>query len=85
MLDGRSVPISSEFNLILHAVSRKPDFGPEISEYIIQVNFELTEAAFDAQIMAIIIQEIEKELEEKQRKYKSEAVQWIVEIKQSEV
>ena len=54
-LDGRMVTISPDFKLMITSVTSKPDFGPEISEHIILVNFELTEAAFDAQIMAIIV------------------------------
>ena len=49
--------------MIITSVLEKPDFGPEISEHIIMVNFTLDESSFDSQIMAIIIQEIEQELE----------------------
>jgi hypothetical protein len=84
-LDGRMVPISSEFKLLITAVTSKPDFGPEISSYLILVNFELTEAAFDAQMMSIIMQEIETNLEAKQRRVKKEALDYIEEIRATEV
>ena len=62
-IGGRMVPISPDFQLIITSVSSKPNFGPDISEHIVLVNFELTEAAFDAQMMALIVQEIESDLE----------------------
>ena len=54
-LDGRAVPIHLDFKMLITCVLEKPDFGAEISEHIILVNFTLDEASFDSQIMAIII------------------------------
>jgi len=83
-LDGRMVTISPDFQLIITSVSSKPNFGPEISEHIVLVNFELTEAAFDAQMMALIVQEIESELEGQQRIAKKDALDYIEEIRGTE-
>jgi hypothetical protein len=42
-LDGRMVPVNYDFDILISSVSTSPDFGAEINEYIIMVNFELTE------------------------------------------
>jgi hypothetical protein len=47
-LAGKMVPIHLDFQLILATSNGRPDFGPEINEYVILVNFALTESAFDA-------------------------------------
>jgi len=47
-LDGRMVPVNFDFDLLISSVTSSPDFGAEINEFIIMVNFELTENAFDA-------------------------------------
>jgi hypothetical protein len=58
---GKPVSLHLDFNLLLVTAANKPDYGPEISEYLIMVNFALSENAFEAQIMSVIIQEIDFE------------------------
>jgi hypothetical protein len=64
LLDGRMVPVHYDFNMIITTMSSAPDFGSEICENLILVNFELSEEAFEAQMMSIIIQEIDRDLDE---------------------
>ena len=47
-LAGKMVPLHMDFQLLLVTAASKPDYGPEISEYLIMVNFALSESAFDA-------------------------------------
>jgi hypothetical protein len=42
------VPVHYDFGMIITSMSGSPDFGSEISESLILVNFELSEGAFDA-------------------------------------
>jgi hypothetical protein len=79
------VPLHLDFKLILATAEGRPDYGPEISEYIILVNFALTESAFDAQIMAVLIQEVDVEIDINMRLIKQEASGWIRDIKNVEV
>jgi hypothetical protein len=48
LLDGRRVPVHYDFSMIITTMSSSPNFGSEISENLIMVNFELSEEAFDA-------------------------------------
>jgi len=47
MLNGKSVPISFDFEMLITTSINNPDFGAEISEHLIFVNFELSEGAFE--------------------------------------
>ena len=85
MLKGRNVPISFDFEMLISAAKSNPDFGAEISEHLIFINFELSEQAFEAQIMSIVIQEIDRDLDEDQRKMRSTAREWILEVKVTEL
>jgi len=58
------VPVHYDFSMIITTMSSSPDFGSEVSENLIVVTFELSEEAFDAQIMSIIVQEIDRDLEQ---------------------
>ena len=53
------IQVNRNFTLIISSVETAPNFGAEIDEYISLVSFELTEPVFEAQILAVIIQETE--------------------------
>ena len=56
--------------MYITSASKSPDFGAEISLLANFVNFSVTIEAFEAQILSIIMQELESDVEEKQRSYR---------------
>ena len=61
-----------------------PDFGSELSLLANFVNFNVTIEAFEAQILAILLQERESVLDLKQRKHRRGALNALEELKQVE-
>ena len=58
-----------------------PDFGSELSLLANFVNFNVTIEAFEAQILAILLQERESVLDIKQRKHRRGALNALEELK----
>ena len=85
IIANKSCPISFDFEMVITSAIGNPDFGAEISENLILVNFELSEVSFESQIMSILIQEIDRDLDEEQRKMRSAAREWIHEVKETEL
>ena len=50
--------------------SKSPDFGAEISLLANFINFNVTIEAFEAQILSMIMSELEADVETKQRVYR---------------
>ena len=62
--------IDPGFKMYLTSASKSPDFGAEVSLLANFVNFSVTIEAFEAQILSIIMAELESEVETRQRVYR---------------
>ena len=51
------------FKMFITSVNKTPDFGSEISLLANFINFSITHKAFEAQIMTMLLQELETELD----------------------
>ena len=64
-LDKSITTIDSNFKMYITSVSKNPDFGAELSLLTNFINFSVTMEAFEAQILGLILQELEQELDKK--------------------
>ena len=67
--------------MYITSVSKNPDFGSELSLLTNFINFSVTIEAFEAQILALILQELESELDKKQSIYRREALRSLHQLK----
>ena len=80
-LDGTVTGIDPAFKMYITSVLKSPDFGAEISLLANFINFSVTIEAFEAQILSILMVELEPDSEEKQRVYRRQALQWLADLK----
>ena len=64
-IDGQSVQIDPSFKMYITSVHPNPDFGADISLLSNFINFSVTIEAFEAQIMALLLAELETEQDAK--------------------
>ena len=70
--------------MYITSVSKNPDFGAELSLLANFINFSVTIEAFEAQILSILMIELETEVEAKQRVYRKQAMDWLTDLKNIE-
>ena len=73
-IDKSITTIDPNFKMYITSVSKNPDFGSELSLLTNFINFSVTIEAFEAQILALILSELESELDKKQSIYRREAL-----------
>ena len=67
--------------MYITSVHKSPDFGADISLLTNFINFSVTIEAFEAQILALLLSELETEQDAKQRIYRRQALVWIKRLK----
>ena len=77
MMDGQVTPINASFKMYITSVHKSPDFGAELSLVANFINFSVTIEAFEAQILAFMLTELEAELDTTQKIYRKQALGWI--------
>ena len=69
-IDKAMLPIDPNFKMYITSIVSNPDFGSEISLMANFINFGVTIEAFEAQMLAILLEQRESELFKDQMKYK---------------
>ena len=69
-IDRMILPIDEKFKMYITSMVSNPDFGSELSLMANFVNFNVTVEAFEAQILAILLQELEYELDQSQKSHR---------------
>ena len=77
MMNGTVTQIDPGFKMYITSVHKNPDFGADISLLSNFINFSVTIEAFEAQILALLLSELETEQDAKQRIYRRQALVWI--------
>ena len=80
-LDKRMMHIDPHFKMYITSNISNPDFGSEISLMANFINFGVTIEAFEAQILAILLANQEKEIFEKQKIYRHQALLQMQELR----
>lgn len=70
--------------MYITSVHKSPDFGADLSLLANFINFSVTIEAFEAQILSLLLSELETELDAKQRIYRRQALVWIKRLKSIE-
>ena len=74
-LGGQVTQIDPAFKMYITSGSKCPEFGAEISLLANLINFNVTMEAFEAQILSIIMQELESDVEIKQKSHRKSALE----------
>lgn len=61
MMDSSVLQIDPSFKMYITSVHKNPDFGADISLLANFINFSVTIEAFEAQILALLLSELETE------------------------
>ena len=77
-------PIDQNFKMYITSMVSNPDFGSELSLMANFVNFNVTIEAFEAQILAMLLQEQEYEMDQKQKKHRKQALHTIEQLRNIE-
>ena len=80
-IDHTSIKVSTSFKMFITSVHPNPDFGADVSLLANFINFSVTVEAFEAQIMSLLLSELETEHDAKQRIYRRQALVWIKRLK----
>ena len=81
MMDATVTTIDPAFKMYITSVHKNPDFGADLSLLANFINFSVTIEAFEAQILALILTELETEQDAKQKIYRRQALVWIKRLK----
>ena len=65
MMDSTVTQIDPSFKMYITSVHKNPDFGADLSLLANFINFSVTIEAFEAQILALILSELETEQDAK--------------------
>jgi hypothetical protein len=84
VINDTLVQVHRNFKMVISSVESAPSFDDEITEFLTLVSFELTEAAFEAQLMAVVIQTTEAQNEIRQRMCRQEIFENVAEVKSTE-